>query len=202
MNAHKINVVVISVCGSGGSASNLGGRYQPEHVTRSVILLLMNPVSFKVPRPEKSIGHVFGKSANVRADGQRGFDQHACCHIGICMTCRYVGPKRKWNVHNGLESMKSFLANGWNFLFNSEVSPLRYIEDASIRHYVLQALGAMWAVSFSIAIGSYTVFAASVVGHAVLIGAAAITAATYTAAKLKPKVFRFNAGRRRDGEHE
>jgi len=98
--------------------------------------------------------------------------------------------------------MRTFLVHGWNFIFNSEVSPLRHIEDASMRHYVLQALGAMWAVSFSIAIGSYAVFAASVVGHAVLIGAAAITAATYTAAKLKPKVFRSNAGRRHDGEHE
>ena len=98
--------------------------------------------------------------------------------------------------------MRKLLVNGWNFIFNSEVSPLRHIEDASIRHYVLQALGAMWAISFSIAIGSYTVFAASVVGHAVLIGAAAITVATYTAAKLKPEVFKFNAGRRRDGEHE
>ena len=98
--------------------------------------------------------------------------------------------------------MRKFIVHGCNFIFNSEVSPLRHIEDVSIRHYVLQALGAMWAISSSIAIGSYTVFAASVVGHAVLIGAAAITVATYTAAKMQPNLFKFNAGRRRDGEHE
>jgi hypothetical protein len=162
----------------------------------------MHPISLKVPRPEKSIGHVFQKSATLNPDGDTGFDQHVCCHIGICTTCMCVGPKRIRNVYDGFMSMRNFLVNGWNFIFNSEVSPLRHIEDPSVRHYVLQALGVMWAISFSIAIGSYTVFAASVVGHAVLIGAAAITVATYTAAKLKPKVFRFNAGRRRDGEHE
>jgi hypothetical protein len=97
--------------------------------------------------------------------------------------------------------MRAFIIGGWSFVFNSEISPLRHIESLAIRHYVLQILGVMWAVSFSIAIGSYTVFAASVVGHAVLIGAAAITVATYTAAKLKPDLFKFNAGRR-DGEHE
>jgi len=110
--------------------------------------------------------------------------------------------ERQENGNDRFVSMRKTLVSGWNFIFNSEISPLRHIEDASIRHYVLQALGAMWAVSVSIAIGSYTIFAASVVGHAVLIGAAAITVATYTAAKMKPEVFKFNAGRRRDGEHE
>jgi hypothetical protein len=98
--------------------------------------------------------------------------------------------------------MKQSIIYAWNFIFNSDVSPLRHIQDASMRHYVLQALAAMWAVSFSVAIGSYTIFAASVIGHAVLIGAAAITVATYATAKVKPDVFKFNAGRRRDGEHE
>ncbi len=105
-------------------------------------------------------------------------------------------------ISYGFLPMKALIISGWNFIFNSEVSPLRHIEDPSIRHYVLQILGAMWAVSFSIAIGSYTVFAASVVGHVVLIGAVAITVATYTAAKMKSEVFKFNAGRRSDGEHE
>ena len=65
---------------------------------------------------------------------------------------------------------------------------------------VLQLLGWMWALAFSIAVGSYTVFAVSLVGHAVLIGAAAITVATYSAAK-RPSLFLAAAGRRSDGEH-
>ena len=98
--------------------------------------------------------------------------------------------------------MRRFIVNGWNFIFNSEVSPLRHIPDVAIRHYVLQALGFMWAVSFSIAIGSYTVLAASVIGHTVLIAAAAITVATYTAAANMPQLFIHGSGRRNNGEHE
>ena len=98
--------------------------------------------------------------------------------------------------------MRQFIVNLWNFIFNAEVSPLRHIPDVGIRHYVLQALGVMWAVSFSVAMGSYTIFAASIIGHTFLIGAAAITVATYTAAASKPELFIRGSGRRGDGEHE
>ena len=98
--------------------------------------------------------------------------------------------------------MRQLVVNGWNFIFNAEVSPLRNIPDIATRHYVLQLLGFMWAVSFAVAIGSYTIFAASLLGHSVLIGAAAITVATYTAAAKKPKLFSNGSGRRDDGEHE
>ncbi|WP_424933202.1 hypothetical protein [Amaricoccus macauensis] len=98
--------------------------------------------------------------------------------------------------------MKQLIVYAWNYIFNAEVSPLRHIPDVGIRHYVLQILGFMWAVSFSIAIGSYTVLAASIVGHAVLIAAAAITVATYTTAAHKPDVFVNVLGRRVDGEHQ
>ena len=71
--------------------------------------------------------------------------------------------------------MRKFIVQAWNFIFNHDVSPLRHIPDVAIRHYVFQALGLMWAVSFALAIGSYTFLAASVIGHVVLIAAAAIT---------------------------
>ena len=67
-------------------------------------------------------------------------------------------------------SMRKFIVYAWNYIFNHDVSPLRHIPDVAIRHYVFQALGLMWAVSFSLAIGSYTFLAASVIGHVVLIG--------------------------------
>jgi len=60
----------------------------------------------------------------------------------------------------------------------------------------------MWAVAFAVAIGSYTILAASILGHAILIAAAAITVATYTAATKNPKLFVSGSGRRDDGEHE
>lgn len=96
----------------------------------------------------------------------------------------------------------NYVVYAWNFLFNHNVSPLRNIPDVATRHYALQALGLMWAVSFSVAIGSYTVFAASVLGHATLIAASAITVATLTTAAKKPQLFVRRSGRRSDGEHE
>jgi len=98
--------------------------------------------------------------------------------------------------------MREFIVNVWNFIFNAELSPLRHIPDASTRHYVLQLLGFMWAASFATAIGSYTVFTASMVGHSVLIAAAAITAATYAAASKKPDLFERISRETQDNEQE
>ena len=86
-------------------------------------------------------------------------------------------------------STRRFFVFGWDFVFNHEVSPLRHIPDIATRHYVLQALGLMWAVAFAVAIGSYTLLALSVIGHTVLIAAAAITVTTWTAATTKPELF-------------
>ncbi len=91
--------------------------------------------------------------------------------------------------------MRNLIIKSWNFLFNHEVSPLRHIPDFQVRHLVLQLLGWMWAIAFSIAIGSYTVMAFSLLGHAVLIAAAAITVATYTAAAKRPDLFAGSANR-------
>lgn len=96
---------------------------------------------------------------------------------------------------------KNSVVYSWNFIFNHEVSPLRNIPDVAVRHYVLQGLGLMWALSFSLAIGSYTFLAASIVGHTLLIGAVAITVAVLSTATAKPELF-LRSSRRHDGEHE
>jgi hypothetical protein len=88
-----------------------------------------------------------------------------------------------------LTPVRKLIVFCWNFVFNHEVSPLRHIPDVAIRHYILQALGLMWAVAFAVAVGSYTFLAVSVIGHTVLIAAAAITVATWTAATKKPDLF-------------
>ena len=85
--------------------------------------------------------------------------------------------------------MRKSIVTAWNFLFDHEVSPLRHIPDFTVRHMVLQMLGWMWAIAFSLAIGSYTFLAYSLVGHAILLGAVAITVATYTTATKRPKTF-------------
>jgi hypothetical protein len=94
---------------------------------------------------------------------------------------------------------RSIVVYCWDFVFDHEVSPLRHIPDVAIRHYVLQALGLMWAVAFAVAIGSYTFLAVSVIGHTVLIAAAAITVSTWIAATAKPSAF-LVGDRRRQGE--
>ena len=98
--------------------------------------------------------------------------------------------------------MKKQIVYCWSLIFDSKVSPLRHIPDVAVRHYVLQALALMWAISFAVALGSYTVLAASIIGHTVLIAAVAITVATYTAAAKKPTLFAHGLGRRSDSEHE
>ncbi|MDB5714948.1 MAG: hypothetical protein JWO15_2345 [Sphingomonadales bacterium] len=103
--------------------------------------------------------------------------------------------------------MRKAVVGIWSYVFDSTFSPLRHIPNLNTRHMVLQLLGWMWALSFSITIGSYTVCQMGLIGHFVLIGAAGITVATYTAAATRPKLFTgkllFTAGsgRRSDGEH-
>lgn len=67
---------------------------------------------------------------------------------------------------------------------------------------MLQIFGFLWAVTFTVAIGSYTFLAASVVGHIVLVAVLAITVATYIAATTKPKLFMRGFTRRGDNEQE
>lgn len=98
--------------------------------------------------------------------------------------------------------MRKLVVHAWNFVFDHRVSPLRHIPDIATRHMILQVLAWMWALCFSVAIGSYALLPASLIGHIVLIAAAAITVATYTTAAKKPEVFRSGSGRRGDGEHE
>jgi hypothetical protein len=97
--------------------------------------------------------------------------------------------------------MKNIVLTSWNFIFDYNKSPLRNIPEGNIRHMVYQLLGWMWAISFSLAIGSYTFLTVSLIGHVLLIGAAAMTVAVYTAASIKPEAFRVVLGRRPDGEH-
>ena len=97
--------------------------------------------------------------------------------------------------------MRQFIVRAWRYVFDHEVSPLRHIPDVATRHMILQILAWMWASAFSLALGSYTILGVSLVGHAFLIGAAAITVATYTTAATNPEVFPSHLGRRKDGEH-
>jgi hypothetical protein len=97
--------------------------------------------------------------------------------------------------------MRKIIVHAWNYVFDHKISPLRHIPDVATRHMILQILGWMWAVCFSVAVGSFAFLPASLIGHIVLIAAAAITVATYTTAANKPEVFASNSGRRKDGDN-
>ena len=82
--------------------------------------------------------------------------------------------------------MRNFVISCWRFIFDHEYSPLRHIPDLGTRHMIFQLLAWMWATVFSISIGSYLVFEVTLLAHALIIGAAAITVATYSTAVARP----------------
>ena len=89
-----------------------------------------------------------------------------------------------------IASLQKLVVHAWQFVFDHEVSPLRNIPDVAIRHYVLQALGMMWALAFAVATGSYAFMAASLVGHTVLIATMAHwRMSTWTTAAARPGLF-------------
>jgi hypothetical protein len=102
----------------------------------------------------------------------------------------------------GEREMRSIIVYSWNYIFDHKTSPLRHIPDVGVRHMILQLLGWMWAGAFATAVGSYAFLPASLIGHAALIAAAAVTVGTYTTAAVKPELFPSGSGRRHDGEHE
>lgn len=82
-----------------------------------------------------------------------------------------------------------FFVDAWKYIFDHAFSRLRHIRDIAGRHMILQMLGWMWSVAFATAISSYMLLGASLVGHAVLIAAAAITVATYATATTRLRSF-------------
>jgi|TARA_E500000178_G_C16662397_1_gene591238 hypothetical protein len=105
--------------------------------------------------------------------------------------------------------MRKWIYNSWNAVFDHNLSPLKNIPDIGVRHVVLQVLAWMWVIAFSLAIGSFSGFLWSAIGHIALITALTVTVATYRVAEKKPQIFidwgynpMPNPGRRIDGEHE
>ena len=98
-------------------------------------------------------------------------------------------------------TMKEFIYNSWNVVMNHEKNPLSVIPDFSTRHMIMQVLAWMWCIVFGIIVGSMYAGVFSMVLHTLLLGAVAITVATFETAKRKPEYFG-GFGRGRGGEHE
>ena len=80
-------------------------------------------------------------------------------------------------------------------------NPLRAIPDVNTRHMIMQVLAWMWCIVFGIVIGSMWAGVFSMIVHALLLAAIAITVATFETAKRRPQYFG-GFGRANGGEHE
>ena len=101
--------------------------------------------------------------------------------------------------------MTSFIMDWWNIIMDHEKNPLSNIKDLRVRHLVMQILAWMWCIVFAIIVSSMWAGVISMVIHALLLAAVAVTVATFETAKRNPKMFvRDNVINSRGvgGEHE
>jgi hypothetical protein len=99
-------------------------------------------------------------------------------------------------------SMREWVYNCWNVVMDHEKNPLSNIPDFSTRHMIMQVLAWMWCIVFAIIVSSMWAGVISMVLHALLLAAVAVTVATFETAKRKPSVFGGYNGRGKGGEHE
>ena len=85
--------------------------------------------------------------------------------------------------------MREFIYDSWNGVMDMDRNPLRHIPDLNTRHMVLQVLAWMWCIVFSMWVGSFWIMGASMIAHALILGAIVITVATFETAKRKPTFF-------------
>ena len=102
-------------------------------------------------------------------------------------------------------SMREWVYNCWNVVMDHETNPLSNIPDFSTRHMIMQVLAWMWCIVFAIIVSSMWAGVISMVIHALLLAAIAVTVATFETAKRRPTAFRRDNGinsRGYGGEHE
>ena len=97
--------------------------------------------------------------------------------------------------------MREWVYDCWNCVMDSERNPLRSIPDFGTRHMIMQVLAWMWCIAFGLIVGSMWAGIISMLAHIVLLGAIAITVATFETAKRKPQFF-VTGLRGQGGEHE
>ncbi|MDW4551614.1 hypothetical protein R5H32_19930 [Defluviimonas sp. D31] len=69
---------------------------------------------------------------------------------------------------------KSNVRAAWNGVMDESKNPLRNY-PISTAHMLMQTLAWMWSAIFSMAIGSFAFFGASVVAHSLIIGGIVVT---------------------------
>ena len=104
-----------------------------------------------------------------------------------------------------VKDMREWVYECWNAVMDDKRNPLSNIPDFSTRHMIMQVLAWMWCITFAFIVGSMWAGIVSMMIHVVLLGAIAVTVATFETAKRKPQWFvrdnRINS-RAPGGEHE
>ena len=90
--------------------------------------------------------------------------------------------------------MRQWVYECWNSVMDYEKNPLSNIPDFSTRHMIMQVLAWMWCTVFGILVGSMYMGVFSMLLHTLLLGAIAVTVATFETAKKKPTAFNFVSG--------
>ena len=85
--------------------------------------------------------------------------------------------------------MQKLIFDNWSFVMNHNKNPLKNIPDTNTRHMIMQILAWMWCIVFSFYFSSMWIFGITTVLHILLLGAIAITVATFETAKRKPNFF-------------
>ena len=93
--------------------------------------------------------------------------------------------------------MREWVYTCWVSVMDSGRNPLRHIPDLHARHMIMQILAWIWCMVFSFYVGSYFIFGISAVAHVALLGAIAITVASFEQAKRGNNIFQW----RKDGYH-
>tara|TARA_B110000444_G_C18455374_1_gene417680 strand:+ start:119 stop:625 length:507 start_codon:yes stop_codon:yes gene_type:complete len=91
-------------------------------------------------------------------------------------------------------TMREWVYDCWNSVMDYEKNPLSAIPDFSTRHMIMQVLAWMWCIVFGIIVGSMYAGVFSMVLHTLLLGAIAVTVATFETAQRKPTAFNFISG--------
>ena len=91
--------------------------------------------------------------------------------------------------------MKDFIIDNWNLVMDDTRNPLRNIPNTATRHMIMQVLAWMWCIVFGIIVGSMYAGVFSMLLHTLLLGAIAVTVATFETAKRNPtKLMNFANG--------
>jgi len=80
--------------------------------------------------------------------------------------------------------MKSFIIGSWDAVMDSRHNPLRHLDLAS-QHYIMQVLGWMWSMVFSLSFLSIFQFGLVWGSHLLFIAGVAMTVAVFKEAEKK-----------------